>query len=144
VENKEPSYTVALIINWPSYCGKQYGVSLKTDPTILFHACVHDKSLRSCPTLCNPMNYRPPDSSIHGDSPGKNTGVGCRALLQEIFPTQGSNPDLLYLLHWQAGSLPLALPGKPKYIMENSNLKRYIHPNVHSSTSYNSQDMEAT
>ena len=35
-----------------------------------------------------------PDSSIHGDSPGKNTGVGCHALLQGIFPIQESNPDL--------------------------------------------------
>ena len=32
------------------------------------------------PTLCNPMNYSPPGSSVHGDSPGKNTGVGCRRL----------------------------------------------------------------
>ena len=31
---------------------------------------------------------------------GKNTVVGCCALLQEIFPTQGSNPYLLYLFHW--------------------------------------------
>ena len=45
--------------------------------------------------------------------PGKNTGVGCHALLQGIFPTQGSNLYLLCLLHWQAGSLPLAPPGKP-------------------------------
>ena len=30
------------------------------------------------------------------DSPGKNTGVGCHALLQGIFPTQGSNPGLLH------------------------------------------------
>ena len=36
---------------------------------------------------------------------GKNTGVGCRFLLQGIFPTQGSNPCLL---HWQVGSLPLS------------------------------------
>ena len=36
-----------------------------------------------------------------------NTGVGCYFLLQEIFPTQGLNPRLLYLLYWQAGSLPL-------------------------------------
>ena len=34
----------------------------------------------------------------------KNTGVSCPALLQGIFPTQGSNPCILYLLHWQAGS----------------------------------------
>ena len=39
------------------------------------------------------------------DSPGKNTGVGCHALLQGIFPTQGLNPWPLCLLHWQAGSL---------------------------------------
>ena len=45
--------------------------------------------------------------------PGKNTGVGCHALLQGIFPTQGSNPHLLHVLHWQVGSLPLAPPGKP-------------------------------
>ena len=32
--------------------------------------------------------------SVHGDSPGKNTGVGCHALLQGIFPTQGSNEGL--------------------------------------------------
>ena len=44
---------------------------------------------------------------LYRDSPGKNTGVGCHALLQGIFPTQGSNPCLLGLLHWQAGSLPL-------------------------------------
>ena len=36
---------------------------------------------------------------------GKNTGVGCRFLLQGIFPIQGSNPCLL---HWQVGSLPLS------------------------------------
>ena len=30
------------------------------------------------------------------DSPGKNTGVGCSALLQGIFPTRGSNPGLLH------------------------------------------------
>ena len=47
-----------------------------------------------CPTLCNPMDCIPPGSSVSGDSPGKNTGVGCHALLQRIFPTQGSNPGV--------------------------------------------------
>ena len=49
------------------------------------------------------------------DSPEKNTGVGCHSLIQGIFSTQGSNPHLLCVLHWQAGSLPLAPPGKPSY-----------------------------
>ena len=50
---------------------------------------------QSCLILCDPMDCGPPGSSVHGDSPGKNTGVGCHSLLQGIFPTQGSNPDLL-------------------------------------------------
>ena len=33
-------------------------------------------------TLCNAMHCSPPGSSVHGESPGKNTGVGCHALLQ--------------------------------------------------------------
>ena len=49
---------------------------------------------QSCLTLCDPMDCSLPGSSVHGDSPGKNTGVGCQALLQGIFPTQGSNPGL--------------------------------------------------
>ena len=46
------------------------------------------------------------------DSPGKNTGVSCHAILQGIFLTEGSNLHLLCLLHWQAGSLPLVAFGK--------------------------------
>ena len=42
-----------------------------------------------------PLDCSPPGSSVHGDSPGKNTGVGCHFLLQGIFPTQGWNPRLL-------------------------------------------------
>jgi len=47
------------------------------------------------PNSCNPMDWSPPGSSIHGDFPGKNTGVNCHALLKGIFPTQGSNPGLI-------------------------------------------------
>ena len=50
-----------------------------------------------CLTLCNSMDCSPPGSSVHGDSPDKNTGVGCHILLQGIFPTQGSNPGLLHI-----------------------------------------------
>ena len=41
------------------------------------------------------MDCSPPGSSAHEDFPGKNTGVGCHALLEGIFPTQGSNPGLI-------------------------------------------------
>ena len=47
--------------------------------------------LSPCPTLCDPMDCSLPGSSVHGDSLGKNTGVGFPTLLHRIFPTQGSN-----------------------------------------------------
>ena len=72
--------------------------------------CTCAKSFQSCTTLCDPVDCSPPGSSVHGDSPGNNTGVGGCALLQGIFPTQGSNLHLWHLLHRQGGSLPLAPP----------------------------------
>ena len=66
----------------------------------MFNFSVMSNSLR-------PVDCSTPSSSVHGISPGKNTGVGCHALLQGIFPTQGSNPGLLHcrrilyhLSHW--------------------------------------------
>ena len=64
--------------------------------------------------ICDVVDCSLPDSSAHGILQGKNTGVGGHFLLQGIFLTQGSNLRRLCFLHWQAGSLPLALPGKPK------------------------------
>ena len=69
------------------------------------------KLLPLCPTLCDLMNHSLSGPSVHGASPGKNIGVDCHALPQGIFPTQGSNPCLFHLLHWQVGSLPLVPPG---------------------------------
>ena len=73
-----------------------YQLSNKGSPRILdwVAAAAAAKSLQSCPTLCDPMNCGPPGISVHGNSPGKNTGVGCHALLQGIFLTQGSKPGL--------------------------------------------------
>ena len=83
----------------------------------------------TCPTVCcavfscrvisdssRPHGlYSPQGSSVHGGSPGKNTWVGCHALLQGIFPTQGLNPRLLQLL--QAGKFCTTEPmGKLYYI----------------------------
>ena len=72
---------------------------------------LYAKLLQLCPTLCDPIDYSLPGSSVHEDSPGKNTRVGCYAFVQGIFSSQGLNPSLLCLLYWQAGSLPLATPG---------------------------------
>ena len=63
-----------------------------------------------CPTLCDPMNCSPPGSSVHGDSPGKNIWMGCHALLQGIFLTQGLNPGLP---HWRWILYHLSHQGSP-------------------------------
>ena len=43
--------------------------------------CSEVKAAQSCQTLCNPMDYSLPGTSVHGDSPGKNTGMGSHFLL---------------------------------------------------------------
>ena len=76
---------------------------------------------QSCLTLCNPMDCSPPGSSVCGDSPGKNTGLGCHALLRGILPTQGSNPGLLqcrWILY------QLSYPGSPP-----SSVSQFLLPN---------------
>ena len=54
--------------------------------------------LQSCLTFCDPMDYSPPGSSVHGEFPGKNAGLGSHSLLQGIFLTQGSNLGLLHCM----------------------------------------------
>ena len=60
------------------------------------------ESLQSCLTL-RPHGLQPAMLLCPEDSPGKNTEMGCHALLQRMFPTQGANPHLLCLLNWQTG-----------------------------------------
>ena len=69
-----------------------------------------------CPVLscslvsdsCDTMDCSVPGSSVHGDSSGKNTGVGCHAFLQEIFPTQKSN-RVFHIAGSPAGGIFLVL-----------------------------------
>ena len=69
---------------------------------LVLFLCCYCLVAKSCLTICAPMNYSPPDSSVRG--------VGCHFLLQVIFPTQGWN---LCLLHWQEDSLLLSHQGSP-------------------------------
>ena len=48
----------------------------------------------ACPVFCDSTDCSPPGSSVHGDSPGKNTGVACHFLLHGTFPIQGLKPGL--------------------------------------------------
>ena len=69
------------------------------------HVCMCMCSVaQSCPTLCDPIDYSPRGSAVHGIFQARRLELGCHFLFQGIFPTQGWNPRLLY---WLTDSLPL-------------------------------------
>ena len=87
---------------------------------IQFALAMYVKSLQLCLTLVTSLTI------VHQllcqwDSQGKNNEVDWHALLQVIFPTQGLNPHLLPLLHWQAGFLLITTPGKPIELVPSIN-----------------------
>ena len=81
------------------------GLSATKGTCVLSHSILSD-SLRT-------SGLQPIRLLCPWDFPGRHTRVGCHFLLQGIFPTQGSNPCLLHLLHWQVGFLPLSYLGSP-------------------------------
>ena len=85
---------------------------MSTELYTYVYACVRAKLLQSCRALCSPMDCSPPGSSVHGNSPGKNTTVGYHVLLQGIFPTQGLNPGLP---HCRQILYQLSHQGSPSY-----------------------------
>ena len=87
----------------------------------LTYSCVCVQSLQLCPTLWT-QGLQPARLLCPCDSPDKNTEVGCQALLQEIFLTQGSN---LCLLHQQVNSLSTETLGSPVNIPEISQIIKW-------------------
>ena len=61
---------------WSNYAS--FTLAINT-PFIYVRACM---GAQLHPTLCDPMDYTPPISAIHGDSPGKKNRAGCHDLLQ--------------------------------------------------------------
>ena len=83
------------------------------DSQEIVHACLVPQS---CPALCDPVDCSLPGSFVHGDSPGKNTGVGCHALLQGLLnPVIESRSPAL-----QVDSLPCEPPQKPNQEIDST------------------------
>ena len=76
----------------------------------IVHACLVSQS---CQTLCDSMDCHP-GSSVHGDSSGKDTGVGCHVLLQGIFLTQPWVTGVRISYIGRQVLYHLAPPGKPQ------------------------------
>ena len=88
-------------------------------------ACVCAQLLQSCPTLCNPMDNRPTGSSVQGDSPGTNTGVGGHALLQRSFPPRDQT-HIPCDSCTAGGFSPTEPPGKPRFVLRYSQLTNNV------------------
>ena len=80
---------------------------LKSSTSSCNSACVRAKWLQSCPTLCNPMDCSPPNSSVHGIFHARTLEWVAMPSSRGIFPIQVLNPHLVHLLGWQEDSLPL-------------------------------------
>ena len=110
--NIQPCIKLANLSSEPRVCHHSNFINRKTETqvitqvTLLFNTIawvVSHSVMYDSPTLWTSL----PGCSLHGTFPGKNIGVGCH-FFQGIFPTQGSNPHLLHLLHWQMDSVPLS------------------------------------
>ena len=83
---------------------------------VCVHVCIHAKLLQFCLTFCDPVDCTLPGSSLHGILQARILEWVAMLSSKGVLPTQESNPFLSCLLYWQAGSLPLAPPGKPIYM----------------------------
>jgi len=115
-----PAFIFSLVLNWPFFnlnTGSFFTIWATREGVLTSPWCIpvlsHLRHFQHFP----PYGLEPTRFVCPWDCPGKTTGKGCPALLQGIFPIQGSNPCLLRLLHWQMGSLPLLPPGKPFSMM---------------------------
>ena len=82
----------------------------------LTHHCKATLCLRvkSCPTLCDSVGCSPPGSPVHGILQARILEWGAISFSRGSSSSRDQTPSLLPVLHWQAGSLPLAPPGKPQ------------------------------
>ena len=82
--------------------------------TVMYHlTLIRMLSLQLCLTLCGPMSYSLPSSSVPWISQAGTLEWAAISSSRGSFWDQGLNPSLLCLLNWQEGSLPWAPPGKP-------------------------------
>ena len=101
---------------WPFQSGPNTGPptcchsSQKNATEFSFERSLHACSVESSSLQTHELN--PASLLFPWNFPGKISGVGCHVLLQGIFLTQGSNPCLLHLLHWQVDYVPLRHLGK--------------------------------
>ena len=131
-------------MSWLRYGGVsvvQRRYSFETDRTMINISPVHAKSLQSCQALCNPMDCRPPSSSVHRILQARR--LEWVAIPFSRISSQPRDQTLISLcvLHWQAGSLP---PGKPHMspVGQGKPLKAYEQGDLQAQREDNSEEIK--
>ena len=97
------------------YRAFESGSSQRLRSRLYFRSRMHAKLLSSCPTLCDLMGCSPPGSSVHGILQARILEwVAMSSSRGSSWPRGGTHVSYVSL-HWQAGSLLAAPPGKPPY-----------------------------
>ena len=105
---------------WGFVPGRPQRVQFQQDlPVYTGCACMYVQSLQSCPTLCNPTDCSPPGSSVRGILQARILEWVAMPSSREIFPNQGLNLCLLYLLHCRWILYPLRHLGSPYSYIHN-------------------------
>ena len=92
---------------WAPYWSGDYFFSFPLFFFHLLHCCCCCSVAKACLTLCDPMHYSPPSSSVHRILQARKLECIATSFSMGIFQTQGLN---MCLLLWQADSLPLSHP----------------------------------
>ena len=122
IENEKTLFTLILVSIFFRLKFINAWLSIKH---IMMNSLLYNLYSLSCLTLCDPMDCSLPGSSVHEDSLGKNTGVGCHGPFQGIFPIQGSDPGLphcrwiLYHLSHQRSPSSQFLAARPILLPQN-------------------------
>ena len=89
-------------------------MSLRCTEGPYLDVCKCALSLQSCLTLCDPLDCSPPGSSVHGILQARILEWVAMSFFRGFSRPRDRTWGFLCVLHWQAVSLPLALPGKPQ------------------------------
>ena len=108
-------FYIKYVIHCLTFCYLFCLSAIISQPIFIKHLLCVSMHTWSRLTLCDFTDCSLPGSSVHGIFQSRILVWVATSFSRGVFPTQGSNPCLLHLLHWQEDSSPLYNPGSPTF-----------------------------